>query len=60
MKKKKNIPKTNKFVVLDSIEATKMKMPKYNGYAGGYGPHGHKGYNRKAENRRWKKEEENE
>lgn len=55
-KNKKRIPKNDKFVVMDSIEATRVKKPQYNGYSCGYGPHGKHGYDRNAEKRRFAKE----
>lgn len=41
---------------LSSEEATLAKKPLYNGFAGGYGAHGDKKYNRKKDKRAWKRE----
>ena len=38
--------KSTKIVVLSKEEATKLKLPKYNAYACGYGYHGKKKYDR--------------
>lgn len=42
--KRKKIPKKPHF---SSLEMTMAKKPYYNTYAGGYGPHGSKKYNRR-------------
>lgn len=46
------IPKKGPVFHMSSEEATLAKMPKYNGYAVGHGPHGSKGYDRGAEKRK--------
>ena len=38
-------------------EATLRKMPRYNGFACGHGPHGDAKYNRTKEKRRWRDSE---
>lgn len=55
-KRKRKTPKTNKFTVMTSEEATLAKMPRYNGFAGGYGAHGDTKYNRAKESRNFKRE----
>lgn len=44
--KRKKIPKKLHF---SSLKMTMAKKPYYNAYAGGYGPHGSKKYNRNKE-----------
>ena len=58
MSKKKKAPKTNRFTVMTSEEATLSKMPKYNGFACGSGVHGDTKYNRAKEKRRWARDDE--
>lgn len=53
--KKKN--KKDIIFRLTSEEATLSKIPKYNGFASGYGAHGDLKYNRNKEKDRFKKEE---
>lgn len=56
-KKRKRVqPKSNRFTVMSSLEATHAKMPRYDAYACGHGPHGRRGYDRNAEKRRFAKE----
>lgn len=60
-KKKKGVSlvsknKSNVVFHMSKEEATLIKMPKFNGYAGGYGAHGDKKYNRNKEKRSWRKE----
>lgn len=42
---------------MSSEEATLKKMPKYNGFQGGYGIHGDTKYNREKEKKKFEKEE---
>ena len=46
--------KTGTMVIMTSEEATMAKKPRYNAFAGGYGAHGDKKYNRAKEKRNWK------
>ena len=56
MSKKKKIQE--KLVVLTKEEATKMSIPKYNPYQGGYGVHGKSKYDRNKSKRDFRKEVE--
>lgn len=42
--------------VLTSEQHTLMRMPKFNGFGGGYGAHGNVKYNRRKEKQRLQKE----
>lgn len=50
MKKQDNIH------VLNSLEATRVKKPRYNAYTIGHGVHGDTKYNRNKEKRNFKRE----
>ena len=52
---KTKTPKTNKFVVMTSAEATHAAMPRYNAFQGGYGAHGKRKYDRNATKRDFQK-----
>lgn len=41
--------------ILSSREATRLAMPRFNGFACGYGAHGNIKYNRAKEKSAWKK-----
>lgn len=51
-KKKNKTPKSGSVWHLSADEATLASKPLYNGYACGYGAHGHRGYDRRAENKK--------
>lgn len=55
-KRKKAYPKGDVVFHMSAEEATCAKMPKYNAYAGGYGAHGSKKYDRRKAEREWKRE----
>lgn len=55
MSKKKNF-KSNHFVVMTSVEATRAAMPKFNGHAVGHGVHGDTKYNRNREKNKFRRE----
>ncbi|HAM16015.1 MAG TPA: hypothetical protein DCP91_09210 [Eggerthellaceae bacterium] len=50
-KKKHKAPKSNRFVVMSSYEATMAQKPRYDGFAVGHGAHGKRGYDRNAQKR---------
>ena len=52
---KKKAPKTNKFAIMTSMEATHAAMPHYNAFQGGYGAHGKRKYDRNATKRDFQK-----
>ena len=45
-----------KVFYMSAEENTLRQMPKYNPYACGHGAHGHKGYNRRQEKRKFRKD----
>ena len=47
MARKKSKKNTNKLVIT-SEQIFDAQKPQFNGFAGGYGAHGRRGYNRKA------------
>ena len=54
--KKHNVPKTGTVWRQTSEEATLAKMPRYNAFAGGYGPHGSKKYDRAKAKQDWRRQ----
>ena len=55
-KKKRRVPKDGPVWKRSSEEATLDKMPKFNAYACGSGPHGDAKYNRAKQKRAWQRE----
>ena len=56
-RKRKKYTSTDKNVVfhMDSVEVFEVKKPRYNAYAIGHGVHGDTKYNRRKENREFKR-----
>lgn len=54
--KKHNVPKTGAVWRQTSEEATLAKMPRYDAFAGGYGPHGSKKYDRAKVKQDWRRQ----
>lgn len=54
--KKHNVPKTGAVWRQTSEEATLAKMPRYDAFAGGYGPHGSKKYDRAKTKQDWRRQ----
>lgn len=54
--KKHNVPKTGAVWRQTSEEATLAKMPRYDAFAGGYGPHGSKKYDRARVKQDWRRQ----
>ncbi len=52
-RKRRKVPKTGSVWHMSTEEATLAKMPRYDAWAGGYGPHGEAGYRRAREKRAW-------
>lgn len=55
-KRKTRVPKSGPVWKQTSEEATLAKMPRYNAFACGTGPHGDAKYNRAKAKRAWKKD----
>ncbi len=54
--KKHSVPKTGAVWRQTSEEATLAKMPRYDAFAGGYGPHGSKKYDRAKVKQDWRRQ----
>ena len=54
--KKHNVPKTGAVWRQTSEEATLAKMPRYDAFAGGYGPHGSKKHDRAKVKQDWRRQ----
>lgn len=54
--KKHNVPKAGAVWRQTSEEATLAKMPRYDAFAGGYGPHGSKKYDRAKAKQDWQRQ----
>ncbi len=55
-RKRKKVPKTGAVWRMSAEEATLAKMPRYDAWACGHGPHGSAGYRRAKEKRAWDKQ----
>lgn len=53
----KGSPK-NSMLIMTAYEATMASKPRFDGFAGGYGVHGDRKYNRAKEKRNWNREQE--
>ncbi len=53
-RRRHNVSKTGAVWSVSSVDATLNSMPRFNGFACGYGAHGDTKYNRAKEKRRWK------
>lgn len=53
---KPRVTESGSLLVATSLEATRAKKPRYNGFACGHGVHGDTKYNRAREKQRWVKE----
>lgn len=54
--KKHSVPKTGAVWRQTSEEVTLAKMPRYDAFAGGYGPHGSKKYDRAKVKQDWRRQ----
>lgn len=48
----------NSMLIMTAYEATMASKPRFDGFAGGYGAHGDRKYNRAKEKRAWDREQE--